>query len=220
MTHQRGPLAERDCLLVKRHPAVLLPAAARPLTDTLHQRGLLAYPHAVTQSATACRVPGWRPGCGRLTASSGGPAPSVRPPRRRAERSTGRRVVITSARAAHVFAMPRGLVSQAGAAATAGGGPGDGPGSGAVGGPARWRAPRAVHDPGRSSLTWWWRWLSAGTAGPVSGCCAHRRSWRAGGLPPGDLPAGHGGGRRRAPGTAGDPQGAGRLPPAGLGAGR
>ena len=28
-------------------------------------------------------------------------------------------------------------------------------GQGLSGGLARWRAPRAVHDPGRSLLTWW-----------------------------------------------------------------
>ena len=62
--------------------------------------------------------------------------------------NTARRPKIT------VPADGRGLASQAGALLLAEAARVTGLGEALIAGLARWRAPRAVHDPGKSSLTW------------------------------------------------------------------
>ena len=86
---------------------------------------------------------------------------------------------------------------------------------------ARWRAPRAVHDPGKiiADLA-----VTLALGGDCLADIAMLRAepdlFRAGGLGPGGLAPDHPAGRGCSPGAEGDPRGAGRGPGAGLGAGR
>ena len=85
--------------------------------------------------------------------------------------NTPRRAKIT------VSADGKGLVSQAGVLLLAEAAAVTGLGHGLAGGLARWRAPRAVHDPGKILTDLVMTLALAGTAWLMSRCCALSRSW-------------------------------------------
>ena len=87
--------------------------------------------------------------------------------------NTARRTKIT------VSADGTGLVSQAGVLLLAETLRVTGIGDGLSGGLARWRAPRAVHDPGKILTDLAMALELGGTAWPMWRCCAPSRSWPA-----------------------------------------
>ena len=125
--------------------------------------------------------------------------------------NTARRPKIT------VSANGQGLVSQAGALLLAETLRVTGLGEGLTDGLARWRTPRAVHDPGKIigdlavTLA-----LGGDCLADIAVLRCRAGAGRAGGLRPGGVPADQRPGRGRAAGAAGDPQSTGGGPRAGL----
>ena len=115
----------------------------------------------------------------------------------------------------------QGIVSQSGALLLAEAARVTGLGQALAAGLARWRAPRAVHDPGKiiADLV-----MTLALGGDCLADIAVLRSQPElagpGRVGPGGVPADHGAGRGWAAGAAGDPQSTRRGPGAGLDAGR